>query len=237
MREFIIGFGILLCYFALCASAALILRRFVPVPKEVFRKTLHLILLGSVFILTYAYETWWAAAAASVVFIALVLPVLALAERIPGYSELLTERKPGEIKQSLVLVFGMFAVLIAVCWGWLGERYLIIASVFAWGLGDAAAALVGKRFGQHYIEGKLVEGRKSLEGTLAMFAVSFISVLIVLLSKGAVAWYACLPIAAVTAVACAAVELYTKRGMDTLTCPLAAAAILIPLIRLWSVLS
>lgn len=172
---------------------------------------------------------------AAVVFIATVFPILTLAERIPGYSELLTERKRGEIKCSLVVVFGMFAALICVCWGWLGEKYLVIASVLAWGLGDAAAALVGKRFGKHYIEGRMVEGRKSLEGTLAMFAVSFVSVMVVLLANGSVEWYGYAPIAAVTAAVCAVVELYTKGGMDTLTCPFAAATIMIPLIRLWGV--
>ncbi|MDD3654840.1 MAG: hypothetical protein PHO01_11810 [Desulfotomaculaceae bacterium] len=166
---------------------------------------------------------------------AMVFPILAFAERIPGYAELLIERKRGEIKNSLVVVFIMFAVLICVCWGWQGEKYLVIASVFAWGLGDAAAALVGKRFGRHYIEGKLVEGRKSLEGTLAMFVVSFVSVLIVLLANGTVEWYGYVPIAAVTAAVCAVVELYTKGGMDTITCPFAAAAIMIPLVRLWGV--
>jgi len=34
----------------------------------------------------------------------------------------------------------------------------------------------------------------------------------------------------VTAAVCAVVELYTKAGMDTVTCPLAAAAVMIPLV-------
>lgn len=233
--DFIKGYGILLGYFAVCASGALVLRRLVSVPTEVFRKTLHIILLGSIFVWTYAFKTWWVSAIAAMVFIAMVYPILVFAERIPGYSELLTERKRGEIKSSLVVVFSMFTVLICVCWGWLGERYLVIASVLAWGLGDAAAALIGKRFGKHYIEGKFVEGRKTLEGTLAMFVVSFVSVLIILLVQGSVEWYGYVPIAAVTAAVCAIVELYTKGGMDTLTCPFAAAAIMIPLIRLWGV--
>ncbi len=233
MREFLISFGVLLLYFAVCATAAILLRRFVSVPREVFRKTLHIILLGSILVFTYAFVTWWISAIAAIVFMGLVFPILSFAERIPGYSELLTERKGGEIKNSLVVVFSMFAVLICVCWGWIGEKYLVIASVFAWGLGDAAAALVGKRFGRHYIEGKLVEGRKSLEGTLAMFMVSFVSVLIILLANGTAQWYGYIPIAAVTAAVCAVVELYTKGGMDTLTCPFAAAAIMIPLVRLW----
>lgn len=235
MLEFITGFGILLIYFAVCATAALFLRRFFPIPKEVFRKTLHSIILGSTLVFMYAFMRWWIAAIAAIVFMAMVFPILAFAERIPGYAELLIERKRGEIKNSLVVVFIMFAVLICVCWGWQGEKYLVIASVFAWGLGDAAAALVGKRFGRHYIEGKLVEGRKSLEGTLAMFVVSFVSVLIVLLANGTVEWYGYVPIAAVTAAVCAVVELYTKGGMDTITCPFAAAAIMIPLVRLWGV--
>ena len=231
--EFIKGYGILLGYFAVCASGALVLRRLVSVPTEVFRKTLHIILLGSIFVWTYAFKTWWVSAIAATVFIAMVYPILVFAERIPDYSELLTERKPGEIKSSLVVVFSMFTVLICVCWGWLGEKDLVIASVLAWGLGDAAAALVGKCFGHHYIEGKLVEGRKTLEGTLAMFAVSFVSVLVILLVHGSVEWYGYVPIAAVTAAVCAIVELYTKGGMDTLTCPFAAAAIMIPLVHLW----
>jgi len=234
-HEFAVGFGTLLGYFAVCASGALLLRHYVTVPREVFRKTLHMILLGSVFVFAYAFRTWWVSAAAAVAFAVLVYPLLAVAERLPGYSELLTERKAGEIKRSLLVVFGMFTVLIAVCWGWLGERYLVIASVLAWGLGDAAAALVGKRFGRHFIEGRFVEGRKSLEGTLAMFAVSFAAVMVVLLVQGSVAWYGYVPVATATAAVAAVVELYTRNGMDTLTCPLAAAATLIPLVHLWGV--
>lgn len=233
--EFLKGYGILLGYFAVCATGGLALRMLHAMPTEVFRKTLHIILLGSIFVWTYAFKTWWISAIATIVFIMMVYPILFFAERIPGYSKLLTERKHGEIKNSLVIVFSMFAVLICVCWGLLGEKYLVIASVFAWGVGDAAAALVGKRFGQHFIEGKLVEGRKSLEGTIAMFFVSFVSVLLILLANGSVVWYAYVPIAAVTAGICAVVELYTLGGMDTLTCPFAAAAILIPLVRLWGV--
>lgn len=235
LQEFITGFGILLCYFVVCASGALLLRRFVRVPREVFRKTLHMILIGSVFVWTYAFKTWWVSVIAAVVLTVVVYPILAFAERFPGYSELLTERKQGEIKRSLVVVFGMFSVLISICWGFFGEKYLVIASVLAWGLGDAAAALVGKRFGRKIITGRLVEGRKSLEGTLAMFAMAFASVMVVLLAYGSVIWYRCIPIAVVTAAVCAVVELYTKNGMDTLTCPIAAAFVMIPIILFWGV--
>jgi len=231
-REFIAGFSTLLGYFAVCASGALLLRHCVSLPREVFRKTLHMIALGSVFVFTFAFRTWWVSAMAAAAFGAVVFPLLALAERLPGYADMLTERKSGEIKRSLIVVSCMFTLLIIICWGRLGERYLVIASVLAWGLGDAAAALVGKRFGRHYIEGRWVEGRKSLEGTLAMFAVSFAAVMAVLLVWAPVYWHGYVPIAAATAGVAALVELYTRNGMDTITCPLAAAATLIPLVYL-----
>lgn len=233
MIEFIQGFAILFGYFVVCASSALLLRHFVRVPTEVFRKLLHTILLCSLIVWTHAFQTWWIASLSALVFIAIVYPVLSLAERLSFYSELLTERKSGEVKHSLVVVFIMFAILNSICWGWLNERWLVIACICAWGFGDAAAALVGKKYGRHYLEGKLIEGRKSVEGTFAMFTVSFISVLVVLLINANLAWYISLITAVLTAAACSVVELYTRNGMDTITCPFAAAAVLLPLLQLW----
>ena len=45
----------------------------------------------------------------------------------------------------------MFMLAVGVCWGRLGDRNLALASIFAWGPGDAAAALVGKRYGKNKI--------------------------------------------------------------------------------------
>ncbi|HQD40825.1 MAG: phosphatidate cytidylyltransferase [Firmicutes bacterium] len=233
--EFSRSFGILLGYFIVCVAGAFTVRRFLPVPSEVFRKTLHIMVVGSVLVFTYAFSTWQAALVSAVLLAVGLYPVLALAEGLPGFSKLLIQRKPGEIKRSLLAVFTMLAVLIAVCWGHLGEKYLIVASVFAWGFGDAAAALVGKRFGRRYIQGKLVEGRKTLEGTAAMFAASFLAVLAVLLVYRAVSWYSYVPVAAAVAAVSAVVELYTRDGMDTMTCPLAAALVLIVFIRILGV--
>lgn len=231
--EFLRGYGILFAYFVVAIITALAFRRLV-LPTEVFRKILHMILLCSVFVWVYAFNTWWISAIGTMVFVVMVFPILAIAEcKLKTYSELLTERKPGEIKRSLIAAFSMFAVLICVCWGLLGQKYLVIASVLAWGLGDAAAALIGKHFGKHHIEGKLVEGRKSVEGTVAMFAVSFAAVLVVLIVHGSLKWYGAVLTAVITAAVSAVVELYTRNGMDTITCPLAAAAVLIAMIYLW----
>ena len=50
MQEMLQGFGWLLAYFIPCAATALIGHYFINIPKEVFRKILHCILLGSLMV-------------------------------------------------------------------------------------------------------------------------------------------------------------------------------------------
>lgn len=233
MSAFFKGFSVLLGYFVLAASLALLLRWLFKMPRELFRKTLHLVVLFSLPVFLYAFPGWQLSVLAALVFAAVIYPVLAFAERIDGYAELFIQRKEGEIKRSLMLVFLMFALIIGLCWGWIGDRALAAACIYAWGFGDGAAALVGKRFGRRFLEGRLIEGRKSLEGTLAMFGVSLVSVFVILLFRGGMPWAYCLLISVLAALASAAVELYTLDGFDTLTCPLAAAAVILPLTLLW----
>lgn len=236
MIEFLQGLGILLGYFSICVCVLLLLRRFIRVPSEVSRKLFHIILVCSLFIWVYVFPTWWIASLVAVIFIPILFLLLSLGERLSCYSELLVQRKKGEIKHSAIVVFCMFAILNSVCWGWLDQKWIVIASISAWGFGDAAAALIGKRFGRHFLEGKMIEGRKSLEGTLGMFMVSLVAVSIVLLIKGNFELYFSIVTAVLTAAATTAVELFTRNGMDTITCPLAAAAVLLPLLYVWSVL-
>lgn len=233
MQELLTGSGIIIVYFLVSASSALLLKHFFRVPEEVFRKLLHFILLGSILVWILVFPTWWISALTAVLFALLVYPILSFGERIKGYSELLTERKTGEIKMSLLVVFAMYAVVACVCWGWLGDKLLALASIYAWGIGDAAAALIGKRFGRHPLNWKYINGRKSAEGTFAMFALSFLSVFLILLIRGGMAWYAYPVIALGTAVVSALTELYTPNGMDTITCPVAAMAALLPLTALF----
>ena len=229
MSELWHGCAIILLYFAVCATSALVAHALFPIPSEVFRKLLHMILLGSLSVWTVVFSRWQTAAITAVAFALLVWPILALAERLKGYSALLTERKQGEIKSSLLLVFFMYAVVVCLCWGLFHDRLLALAGIYAWSFGDAAAALIGKRFGRHHFKGREPLCRKSWEGTGSMFAVSFVSVLAVLTARGGLSLPALIGISACTAAVSAVVELYSKNGMDTVTCPLAATAVLLPL--------
>ncbi len=222
MQELLHGYAVLSIYFAVVATIALTARLLIKIPDEIFRKTLHFILLGSIFVFVFAFDTWWISAIAAIMFEIIVYPVLLVLEHLKNFSELTTERKKGELKSSLLLVFTMFAVVITVSWGLLGDRYLVVASILAWGVGDAFAALVGKKYGKHKIHDKHTDGKKSYEGTTAMFISSFFSVALVLTVRGGLSPIGYILISVVTAAVSAIAELYSKNGLDTVICPLAA---------------
>lgn len=233
MNPIIQGTLNLILYFVIAAGLALTAHYLFPIPKEIFRKTLHFILLGSFLVFVFSYPTWQSAALAAIIFEVLVYPILAFFERYKGYSELTTERKHGELKASLMLVYTMFAIVVAVCWGVFEDKYLALASLYAWGIGDAFAALIGKKFGKHKIHAPKLDGKKSYEGTGSMFLVSFLTVTTILLCRGGLDIIPCLIIALLVAAVAALTELYSKDGNDTIICPLSAMVILLPLVYLF----
>lgn len=233
MNPILQGTLYLVLYFAIAASTALLCHYLFPIPKELFRKILHFILLGSFLVFIFAYPTWQSAALAAIIFEILVYPILAFFERYKGYSELTTERKKGELKNSLLLVFTMFAIVDAICWGILDDKFLALASLYAWGIGDAFAALIGKQFGKHKIHAPKLDGKKSYEGTFSMFLVSFITVTVILLCRGGLTLLPCLIISLLVAAVAAITELYSKNGNDTIICPLSAMIVLLPLVYLF----
>ncbi len=226
LLENALGFGILIGYFVVMVASLLVLRRHLTLPQELFRKMLHIVVVLSVIVFLYGFHTWYAAAISAVALIALIYPVLYFAELLPGYSAFFAERSSGEVRTSLIAAFLMEATLIAVFWGLRGaeSKFIILAAVMAWGFGDAAAALIGKYYGRRYITHRRVDGKKTLEGTLAMYGVSLLAITVTLSVSMAQPWYVCLGIGLVVAPICAAVELFTRRGMDTVTVPFAAAA-------------
>ena len=122
----------------------------------------------------------------------------------------------------------MITVMLAVFWGGFGDRcaYIAVAALMAWGPGDAAAAIVGKKLGRHKLSGPRIEGVKSVEGTLAMGITSFLFTFGTLYIMSGLPLGTILVVSLVMAPVAALVELYTKRGLDTVTVPIAASLIL-----------
>lgn len=233
MQELLHGAGIVCIYFVVAASIMLTLRKLIRIPDELFRKLLHSILLVSYIPFAFVFETWWLSVILALALEIIIYPILAAAEHLSMFSTFVNERKGGEFKHSLLLAFTMLAVCNTVCWGLLGDRYLGLACMYAWGVGDAFAALIGKRFGRHKIKWKYADPHKSIEGSAAMFITSAIAVLTVLLAHNhlTIAAYIVIPIAG--AGAATLVELVTPDGKDTVTCPTAAMLVMIPLMALF----
>ncbi len=198
-------------------------------PKDVFRKLLHLVAFSSLVEMTLIADTWYYAAITTTLFAFLIYPLLKMLEDRAWYSSLFVEKKKGEVRKSLVLFFGMYAILIVFCWGLFGRMHIAIASFLMWGVGDAAAALIGRRFGKHKTKLKYADPEKSWEGSLSMMLFSFLSGMLGILLSGSYMWYEVVFYPLLASPVAAYTELISKNGDDTITVPVATAAVLIVL--------
>lgn len=229
MQSFLQGSGILCLYFIVAATTFFLLRKLTRFPDELFRKCLHYILQVSYILFFFCYDVWWQAAILGFLIIAIAYPAFQWCGRFPAFSSFVNERKQGEFKNSLVLAFVMLAICAAVCWGILGDRHLGLACMYAWGIGDGFAALIGKRFGRHKIRMRFADPHKSVEGSAAMLVTSFTAAFLVLYSHGHLSLVGAVVIALAGSATATLTELVTHNGLDTITCPLAAMSVMIPL--------
>ena len=215
-----------LLYLGACLVVLLGTRALLPIHPEIWRKALHFVAYTSSLCMMILSNDWLTASLCCLVFAALVYPILHIAERWKGYDRLFTQRRPGEIKISLLLLFCSHAALIALCCGLAGKPYIAITAILMWGVGDTFAALVGKRFGRHPLRLPLADSHKTWEGTLAMMATALTAGFLAMLFTSGLPWQLCLLHAAAAAPAAAYVEAISRRGNDTVTVPVAGAACL-----------
>jgi len=241
MLRDLIGAGLLLGYYLVFVFALpTLLKAWASVPTEWVRKLQHVAYSLSIFLLLELFSTWYFAVLAASLLIVLAYPVLMAIERSPGYRALFVDRARhgGELRKQLLYVQVSFALLILVYWGLLGFKwhYVIAVAVMAWGFGDAAAALVGKALGRRQFLHRWIENAKTHEGTIAMVVVAAVALFLTLLFYGGKPWYISLLISLVVAPVCGVVELFSRRGLDTLTVPLLAAPLVLSLAHLFSFL-
>lgn len=233
MNPFLYGTLITVLYILVAVGVMMLIRAIATIPDELFRKALHFVLLGAYIPLVFAFSEWWMAALFASSLIVILFPALHFAQKIPMFSSFVNERKKGEFKSSMIYAVGMMAFSILVCWGLAGDKYLVLVSIYAWGIGDGLAALVGKKYGKHKIKWKFADGKKSVEGSLTMFLCSLVSVITVLIIRGNINIFACLFIGILTAVVTTVAELCAKDGLDTIICPISAMVVIIPMTMLF----
>lgn len=228
LLEFLKVLGIYVGYIATLAVILIIVRFTTKVPDYIFRKLLHIVAFTSIIPLAYSTNVWWIAVAVEIFFLILVIAALGVFEKFPFYKKLFVEKAEHEVIVSFITLFSLMALMLAVFWGGLGaeHEYIAVAAIMAWGPGDAVAAIVGKKLGKHKLQGKMIEGVKSVEGSIGMAITSFICVLPILLLMSHHPWYISLAFSFAIAPIASLTELFTKKGWDTITVPIVSALVL-----------
>lgn len=228
LMEFLRLLGIYIGYIVALACVLIIVRFATEVPDYIFRKLLHFVAFTSILPLVLGTDYAWVAVCVEIVFLMIVIVMLHFFEPFSFYKGLFVEKGKHEVITSFVLLFGLMTVFMAVFWGILGAeyKYIAVTAIMAWGPGDAVAAIVGKNFGRHKLEGKWIEGVKSVEGTVGMLITSFVCTLVSLFAMTSLPWYVAAAFALVIAPVAALTELFTKKGLDTVTVPVVTSLIL-----------
>jgi phytol kinase len=211
-----LNFGIILTIGlgALVIIAAEKLRTKKVINNEIARKVVH---TGhAILISTWPFFTTYFA----VIIIELVSIAIALLARFFKFFEPL--RTVGRSSWG-ELFFPSAAILLAIL---APNKWIFVAAVLHFGLGDALAALVGQHFNtKRYI---IFGHQKSLAGTLAFYLTSFILTFwVVVLSPAGFSKSAVWPALLITPLVATLAENFSPYGSDNFTVPILASLILI----------
>ena len=125
-----------------------------------------------------------------------------------------------------------FATLLAVFFrpGALNdEAFVAVAGILTMALGDAAAAIFGKRYGTRRYT--ILGHSRTMEGSMAMFLVTGVAVAVVLNTMAGFSWHPAVAFGLVTGTAAAGIEAVCPFGSDNLFVPLGTAAVLWALVE------
>ena len=208
-----------------CVIVGLLLRWLAKVPDFVFRKLLHIVAFSCLTFMTCRAESWQAAALTSVVIALVIYPLLVLCEGMEWYAGFFVQKSPHEVRRSLLMLFLTYAALVFVAWGLFGRADLCIASVLMWGVGDAAAALIGIPLGRHKIRLPRTDGRKSWEGSIAMLVCSLAAGCIAFLLCGELSVKSAALLLLPGALLGTVTELYSPSEIDTVSVPVVIVSV------------
>ena len=239
MNNFFVHFGLLLLYyFLVLAVISVILKAVLKVPDELVRKFQHIGYAASFAFYLYVFESWAYSIIAIIIFIALVFISLFLLEKTPHYKKWLVDRKKrgGELKYSLIQAQAMFAILLYLFYYLLpGDNEIIVwIAIASWGIGDALAALLGKRFGKKKHDGYNADRKKTYFGSISLNIAVLIIIVFMLIVFQSTLWWVSLIIAIIVSPLSTVVEAYSKKGTDTTFLPISIALMVYGLLFLFT---
>ncbi|MCR4611911.1 MAG: hypothetical protein K5644_08440 [Lachnospiraceae bacterium] len=217
----------------------LMLIRFkVKVADELFRKLMHFTAILMTPLCILFSDNYLVSAAVLLIFMILaeiglriiakifntVLPKLNSdgSDSHAGFNDFFVERNDGEIRRSFLIYCFTQACLIVIC-GLCDDIGLILLEILVWAIGDALAALIGKRWGKRHI--KIGDSHKTYLGSSVMFISSLIISFVMLNVLYNFSFIRITVESLVIAVFATLVELLSRKGMDNVTIPVMVTAI------------
>ena len=190
------------------------LRKWRGYSTEFTRKVIHISVGMWAFGTVLLFEHWYFAIIPPLSFVVL--------NYISYRQETFKAMETGE-KGNLGTVYFPISFSIIICLLWTRPN-LLVASLMPMTWGDALAAVLGRRYGQRKYS--VLGSTRSVEGSLAMFLVSWLSTFLALLLLSPLAWQTSLFYSLALAAFATLVEALSPWHIDNLTVPLLSAALL-----------
>ncbi|NMG59165.1 phosphatidate cytidylyltransferase [Geitlerinema sp. P-1104] len=213
--------GLVLVWLGVVLAAAEGLYRYRHLNPEFSRKIVH-IGTGNVILIAWGLgiPAWIGIAAAILAGLAALLsywlPLL------PGVNSV------G--RQSLGTFFYAVSIGVLIAGFWESAPYYTVLGILIMTWGDGCAALVGMQFGQHPY--RVLGMNKSLEGTAAMFIISYLISQFVLLASGT-PWTELVFVSLLVAATATLLESFSTFGLDNLTVPVGSATLAFYIQSFW----
>jgi phytol kinase len=215
---------LILCYLYIFAIIVLAVRIDHKFPKNLKRKFLHIMIGNFVYIIPFFTFTTFPTNFPFFVALPFILLTLSaslaspfnLKNKISGLADITTSGH-----QFGLVLYAISYTILAFFFS--AKPYVMIAGILPMAFGDAAASIVGQKMGRHQFN---IFSKKSLEGTTAMFTITFVSVTLSLLLFSCLCPFSTsiLLLASLgVATLATAIEVLTPKGLDNLTVPLISA--------------
>jgi phytol kinase len=198
-------------YVFIVLGVAELLRKLLNLPVEFTRKVVHI---------GVGMWAWGTAALFTDKWAALICPASFIILNTISYKRGIFLAMESNDRSNLGTIYFPIAFVIIILLIFDFSTSMMVAALMPMTWGDSFAAIVGKRLGTHRYTPSGTT--KTVEGSITMFVLSFISVFSVfvafeLLDNAGLVWAAAF--AAVTALCATVIEAISPKGLDNLTVP------------------
>ncbi len=218
MNSNIIGLLISFPFLALVIAVGIALKKWCAISSESMRKFIHIGVCNWWFLELWYFNTLTYALIGPITFIIL--------NSLFTFREWGTALGLGDRKRNYGLIYFpvTLVILVVLQYNHLVSPLASTIGVLVMGYGDGLAALIGAKWGKREIPFNV--SKKSYLGTLTMFIVSVVVVLVALIFFSDLSLAKLITVTVVVAFVSAVVEVLTPFGLDNLTVPLLATLLI-----------